>query len=168
MKKIVLTLSAILIFTNAYQQNSVSKAQSILIMEISAMVEWPAKEDGASFTIGILGESQIYSDLLSYKGNMISDGRKIEIAEFRTPQDIISCDILFIPFSNTRLIFEAGRYLKNQNTLIITERSGALKSGAAVNFILTGEGLSYETSPENAALYGLKISLQSVNLAVTR
>jgi hypothetical protein len=161
MKKFLLTLSAIMIFTKAYQQNTVSKAQSIMILEISGMVEWPQKEAGGAFVIGILGESDVYRGLSELCADRTIGGKNIEVVRFDNPGKISSCNVLFIPFSSTRMIYDARKNPGILNTLIITERSGALKAGAAVNFVLSGGKLGYEVSEENAALYGLKIAAEN-------
>lgn len=161
MKKILLTLSAIMIFTKAYQQNTVSNAQSMLILDISGMVEWPQKEAGGAFVIGILGDSDVYRGLSELCVNRTIAGKNIEIVKFNNLVGISQCDVIFIPFSNTRMIYDVPKKPGILKALIITERSGALKAGAAVNFVLTGGQLGYEVSEENAAIYGLKIMAES-------
>jgi hypothetical protein len=168
MKRFFLALCAILMIPNAYQQSSISRAQSILILEISEMVEWPADNKQKPFIIGILGESGIRPELEAYTRDKTLNSRDITVEIYEKPEEIKFCHVLFIPFSQTRLIYEAVKDIGYNSTLIITERSGGLKAGAAVNFLVNQEKVQFEISAENAAKHGLVINSGLKELAVKK
>ena len=129
------------------------------------MIEWPAHLREGPFVIGILGESDIQNELEAYTRDKTLDSRNIQIERYESPGDVNGCHVLFIPFSQTRLIYEVITCLGDNSALLITERAGALKAGSAVNFILTGEKMKFEISAENAERQGLKINTHLSELA---
>jgi hypothetical protein len=48
--------------------------------------------------------------------------------------------------------------LSSKNTLVITEKNGAIEQGSAINFVVIGDKLKFELSPGNATKYDIKIS----------
>jgi hypothetical protein len=158
MKKIVATFIALFIVTTAYMQTTISKAQTLFIYNFSRLMEWPPEYRTGNFVIGVLGTSEVASELEAYTKGKKVGVQDIEIIRYKTPQEIANCHILFVPFSRTKQVPEVIAALKGKSTLIITEKAGALDEGAAINFVMIEDKMKFELRAENANKYGIKLS----------
>jgi hypothetical protein len=165
MKKIVTTLIALLLASAAYMQTSIPKAQTLFIYNFSRLIEWPANYRTGNFIIGVLGTSDIATELELYtKGKKVGI-QNIEIVRYKLPAEIQQCHILFITFSKTKLMPEINGMINGKSTLLITEKSGALDVGAAINFVILEDKMKFELKADNASKYGIKFSSKLQEMA---
>ncbi len=159
----------ILINIGLYGQMGIPKAQAMFIFNFSRLIEWPGPYKNGPFIIGILGTSPVADELDVYtKGKKVGT-QDIQIIRYKTVQEITTCHILFIPFSRSKQLAEISSVLEGKSTLLITEKTGALKEGAAINFIILEDKLKFELNASNASKYGIKISskLEEMSLSGT-
>ena len=158
MKKTITTLLALFFVTTAYMQTTIPKAQTLFIYNFSRLIEWPANYRTGPFVIGILGTCEVANELVAYtKGKKVGT-QDISVMQYKTPQEISNCHILFVPFSRTKQITELLGVLSGKSTLIITEKNGALDEGSAINFVIVQDKMRFELKPENATKFGIKFS----------
>ncbi len=158
MRKILLIASILIYINQTYAQTDLSRAQSMFIYNFSRLIEWPANYKTGPFVIGIVGNSPIVGELKTYTAGKSVGSQPIMIKTFKEIADISACHILYVPFSETRQLPNILPQLASKNTLIITEKNGAIEQGAAINFVVIGDKLKFELSPANATKYDIKIS----------
>jgi hypothetical protein len=159
MKKTLATVFIALFFTSvAYMQTTIPKAQTLFIYNFSRLIEWPANYRTGPFIIGVLGASEVTVELESYTKGKKVGAQDINIIRYKTPQEITTCHILFVPFAKTKQIPEILGILNGKSTLIITEKAGALEEGAAINFVILQDKMKFELKPDNAIKFGIKFS----------
>lgn len=167
MKKLITTLIAMFLVSTAYMQTSIPKAQTLFIYNFSRLIEWPTNYRTGNFVIGILGTSDVATELETYtKGKKVGT-QNIEVIRYKAVTEIQSCHILFVPFARTKQITEVIAAMNGKSTLIITEKSGALDEGSAINFVILEDKMKFELKPENASKFGIKFSskLQEMSLS---
>jgi hypothetical protein len=165
MKKITAILIALFMVSNAYMQTSIPKAQTLYIYNFSRMIEWPTNYRAGNFVIGVLGSSEVANELETYtKGKKVGT-QNIEVVRYKAPAEIQNCHILFVTFARTKQLVEVFPVLNGKSTLIITEKSGALNDGAAINFVVMDDKLKYELKADNASKYGIKFSAKLQELS---
>jgi hypothetical protein len=158
MKKTLLTIIALLFASVAYMQTTIPKAQTLFIYNFSRLIEWPANYRSGPFVIGILGYSEVAPELEIYTKGKKVGAQDINVIRYKTPQEITTCHILFVPFAKTKQVPEILSMLNDKSTLIITEKEGALEVGSAINFVVIEDKLKFELKPENAVKLGIKFS----------
>src|SRR4030042_3322637 len=167
MKKTITTLFALFMVTSAYMQTAIPKAQTLFIYNFSRLIEWPASDRTGNFVIGTLGTTEVATELETYtKGKKVGT-QNIEIIRYKTPAEIQNCHILFVPFARTKQVSEVLAALKGKSTLIITEKSGGLDEGAAINFIIVQDKMRFELKPENATKFNIKFSSKLHEMAMS-
>ena len=158
MKKTLFTIIALFFMSVAYMQSTIPKAQTMFIYNFSRLIEWPPNSRSGNFVIGVFGATEITMELELYtKGKKVGT-RDIVIHRYKTLEEISDCHILFVPFERTKRMTEILNQLNGKSTLIITEKTGALNDGAAINFLLIEDKLKFEIKPDNASKYGIKLS----------
>ncbi|MBN1159326.1 MAG: YfiR family protein [Bacteroidales bacterium] len=165
MKRFFITLCAVFIFTTAYLQNTIPKAQTLFIHDFTLLTEWPESYRSGPFVIGVFGDSEILGELESYMEGRKVGSQNIRVVQFNSAEEISKCHILFIPFSMTRMIPEIRKHLDGKSTLLVTERSGALEAGSAINFVIICEKMKFEVKSENAYKYGISLSSELREMA---
>jgi len=147
-------------------QTEVEKAEAMFIYNYARLIQWPAEYQNGNFIIGVLGTTNVYSELVTYTAQKKVGFQAIEIKKFKTAEEVSKCHILFIPFSKTSIIPDVSNKIANYSTLIISEKNGAIELGAAINFMVTGTKLAFELKETNATKYGLKLSTRLKDMAV--
>jgi hypothetical protein len=165
MKKIFTILTGLFMVSTAYMQTSIPKAQTLFIYNFSRMIEWPANVRTGNFIIGILGNSEVASELENYtKGKKVGT-QEIQIIRYKTPSEIQICHILFVTFARTKQVPEVVSAISGKSTLLIAEKAGALDEGAAINFVILQDKMKFELKPDNATKYGIKLSSRLQEMA---
>jgi hypothetical protein len=167
MKKTLSFLSALFLFSNAFMQTSIPKAQTLFIYNFSRLIEWPPGYRTGNFVIGILGTSEVADELETYTAGKKVGTQTIEIARYKLPAEIKNCHILFVPFARSKQIAEIMAAVAGKSTLIITEKSGALDMGSAINFIILDDRLKFELKADNATRYGIKFSAKLQEMSMS-
>jgi hypothetical protein len=139
-------------------QTTIPKAQTLFIYNFSRLIEWPANYRTGPFVIGVLGASEVSVELESYTKGKKVGAQDISVIRYKTPQEISTCHILFVPFAKTKQVAEILGVLNGKSTLIITEKAGALEEGSAINFVILQDKMKFELKPENALKFGIKFS----------
>jgi hypothetical protein len=167
-KAVIIWIALIFMMPLSFCQTSIPKAQSLFIYNFSRLIEWPASARSGTFVIGILGSAgEIGTELTTYmKGKKVGT-QDIQVRVFKTVAEIQGCHILFVPFSRTKLLSEVIPSLSGKYTLIITEKSGALNEGAAINFMILEDKMKFEIKSDNATRYGIKFSAKLQEMAKT-
>ena len=89
-----------------------------------------------------------------------------EIQSFPTIASISKCHLLFVAADNASNIKEISNKLKAFSTLIVAEKPGCAKQGAAINFVIHDNKQKFELNKANAEKYNLKIGSSLAGLAI--
>jgi len=158
--------SLLVMFATAFNQTAIYKAQAMYIYDIIYLSEWPKEEYSGAFTIGILGNETLANELQEYTKTKKINNDNIDIINYSSISEVESCNVLFVSFSYTRQMSNILSIIDDKGTLIISEKNGALKQGAAINFIIRHDQLKFELSEENADRYGIKLSKKLMDMAI--
>ena len=152
----------------SYSQMGIPKAQAMFIFNFCRLIEWPAPYRTGPFKIAVLGTTAVADELEIYtKGKKIGT-QEIQIIRFKAVEEISSCHILFVPFARSKQLTAISTALQGtgKSVLIITEKSGALNEGSAINFIIQDDKLKFEMKGENASKNGIKVSSKLQEMAM--
>jgi len=168
MKRKVIILSQIfvlLLFFGVSASAQIAKFQAAYIFNFSRYIEWPKEFQNGNFVIGVVGiNEEVTTELKKIESTQKVFGRTVEVKVFASVEAIIPCPILYIPESQSDKI-EAINAKAANGVLIISNKSGAIKKGAAINFILVDNKLKFEIKKVTILSKGLKVSPELEKLA---
>lgn len=147
-----------------YAQQDEYKAKALFLYNFSRLIEWPGAT-GSDFIIGVYGDSPIVGELEKMVSGKMVGGKKIVVKVFNSSTPIYSCHILYVSSSANAQLAGILSKLGNGNTLVVGEVKGMVDSGAAINFVLNDNRLSFELDVENANRQGLRVSKTLENMA---
>jgi hypothetical protein len=167
MKKFLLAFSifAFLFFNGLSQVTSISQAQSMFIYNFSRLIQWPAGSSTGEFVIGVVGDNELYTSLLSFVANKKVGAQSIVVKKFEDPQSISRCQIIFVGNSKISKFPDVISRIQGFNSLLITEKRGMINSGSAIDFVLVEDKLKFVMNPENAVKYNLTVSKSLEDMA---
>ena len=172
MKKL-LTLSIILILFGSWSSDSVQLRnentpaiiKASFVYNFAKLVGWPDKKSDGNFTIGILGEANLYKQIVEkYSGKQIGN-QTIEIVQLLSSEQMPELHILFISRTSSDVTQIVSAKLNKNHTMIITEDDTGLSNGATLNFVVVDNQQKFEISETNAASQELTIGMMLKSLA---
>ena len=144
-----------------------AKIKAVYLYNFTKYVEWPSNYSEGNFIIDVYGNN---TALLTELGKMATSKtmgkQKIEIKPITSLDKLDKCHMLFIPSENSVTFSEILSKLKGKSTLIITEKPGLAKQGAAINFVVQDNKQKFEFNKANAEKYSLKVSSNLAALAI--
>ncbi|CAG0983690.1 hypothetical protein FLAV_01908 [Flavobacteriales bacterium] len=143
-----------------------AKIKSVFIYNFTKYIEWPKNYRQGNFIVGVLGESSLYKELENMAKTKKVANQDIELVKFNDSKAISNCHILIIPPDRSDELNNAIKQVKKNSTLIITEKEGLTKEGAAINFIVQTNKQKFELSKTNVEKYNLKVNSSLESLAI--
>lgn len=148
----------------AQTEEKEASLKAAFIYNFSKYIDWDTNSHANDFVIGIIGTSPLTASLNEIAKSNTIKNKKIIVRQFSKPEDIVYCQILFIPqkipFSLQSILDKAGK-----GVLTISEEDGFAKKGTAFNFIIIKDKLKFEANLKAIDGAGLKASSQLLKLA---
>jgi hypothetical protein len=141
-----------------------SAVKAAFLYKFAGYVEWPTPPvPDAPFVIATLAADELASELAAILPGRTVGGRTAIVRRVKEGDPLNDVQILFVGrgASDPRAAVEAGR---RQGALTVTDNG--LEHGAAINFVVVDNRVTFEVSLEAAARTGHRIS--SRMLAVAR
>jgi len=170
--KKLLILSTILLLFGSWvdnvqlqEKNTPAIIKASYVYNFAKLVGWPDAKSKGNFTIGILGDPDLYKQIVEkYSGKKIGN-QSIEIVQLLGVDQLPEMHILFISRQLSAKTGQIAEKLKKKNTMIITESEMGLREGATLNFVVIDNLQKFEISETNAGSQGLTIGSTLKSLA---
>lgn len=171
MKKIVFILFSLFFIQTGFKPAGVidtnAKIKAVFIYNFTKYIEWPKAYKEGEFTIGIIGESPLYSELTKMTQTKKVANQSLQVKKFNSIDELSKCHILYLSKDKSGEISSLLKSLKNNSTLIVTEETGLVDKGAGINFIIKDNRQKFELNKGNVEKYKLKVSSSLEALAFT-
>jgi hypothetical protein len=173
MKKLLLILlgltflSADVTIVRVQQEDTNAKIKAVFLYNFTKYIEWPPSYKEGNFVIGILGtNSNLIAELNKMAAQKMAGNQKIEVKILVSTAEAGKCHIVFIqPDKGTELADVVSK-CKGKSALIVTEKPGLAKQGAAINFVVQENKQKFELNKANAEKFNLKVSSNLASLAI--
>lgn len=130
-------------------------------------IEWPEAQNKGEFVVGILGDSPIMKELQALSASKKIKGRTIVIKKFTDPASISGCHLIYVASSKSSLMKALKEQMKSKPVLIVGEREGTAKKGAALSFVtLEDDGLKFDINKKEIEEHQLKIASALISLGI--
>lgn len=153
-KTLVIGLISLFAFTANAQMG---KFETLYMYNFTKMVEWPTNKKSGDFVIGIVGKGDVNKYATMLNGKLVGS-QKIVVKEFSSTSSASGCHILFLTTSKLGEFSAALAKSKSMNALLVTDKSGYGKKGAAINFLMLGAKLNFEINKSTMNASNLKSS----------
>lgn len=144
------------------------KAYSLFVYNFMKYVEWPEANSKNEFVVCIFGDSPIQKELqtLAASGKKVK-GKTIVVKTITKPEEANECQLLYVAPSKSSAMKTINALYKDKPILIVGEREGLAKKGAALSFVtLEDDALKFDINKKEIAEHQLKISSSLVSLGI--
>lgn len=148
-----------------FAQNS-ARYQALFVYNFTRYIQWPSSSNSQEFVIGVLGKSDIYSELQKLASDKHVGTSTIIVKQYANSAEIGKCQILLVAGEASAQVAQLAAQFQSKNTLIITERPGLYKKGASICFAMEDGKQKFEISKTNVSKTGLMVNNQLLDMAI--
>lgn len=142
--------------------------KAVFLFNFTQFVTWPSEPFADARTplvIGVLGDDPYGSYLdETVRGEEVG-GRPLVVKRFRSVDDIVACQILFISFPEVRRVQDVIARLKGRSILTVTDGIAPNQSGGIVRFVTENNHIRLQIDVQAAKAAGLTISSKLLRAA---
>jgi hypothetical protein len=134
-----------------------AKQRSFFIYNFTKNFEWPNKD--GNFIITVIGDSPgLVAELSNLAKSKKVGTQNMEIQNHPSAKECEKANIIFITTEKSLLLNDFVAKFKGKGTLIVTEKTGLAKVGAAINFIIEDNKINFELNKTVTTKAGLNVS----------
>lgn len=130
-------------------------------------IQWPDsafQDDNSPIVLAVTDAAPFGDALKALDGRRVGQ-RTLEVREYRKPEEMNSCHILFIPKSDRA---RATAYLRQVSTAPVAtvgETRSFMESGGMIRFVKRASNLRFQINPDSLREAALSVSSQLLKLA---
>ncbi len=163
----LLFTSLIVVGPQDQSEEASAKIKAIYIYNFTKYIEWPGNYKEGNFVVGVLGNNPpLLTELTKMAATKKVGSQKLEILNLSSFTDDSRCNIVYILPDNSTQLSDVVNKLKSKSTLIVTDKPGLAKQGAAINFIISENKQRIELNVTNIEKYRLKVASTLVDMSV--
>lgn len=143
-----------------------AKFKSSYIINFTKYIEWPGSYKDGTFVIGVIGNTPLLEELNKMATTKKVGLQNIEVKKFSAPSALTKCHVLYVASDMSGAMKDILGKIKGNSTLIVGEKSGMAKQGAAINFVVQDNKLKFELNKSNAEKYNLAVGSSLLPMAI--
>jgi len=165
-KRIGLGIIILLLSLTSYAQNE--KIKVTFIYSFTKYISWPAELSQGNFIIGVYGSPAMSQELKTIAQTRKVGIRTIEVLDFASTGSLQKCHIVYVPESKKADLDKVIEKYNSQAVVVVSDASGGIQKGAAINFIMADGKQNFEIRKENVEKNGIVVNSQLLNLGVVK
>lgn len=145
------------------QPDSEPQLESAYLVNFLKYVEWPAN-NRTTATICLFGRDTLGSYLSGHEGRQIG-GKELRIRRVNSPDDMLSCQVVYIPDVEEARIMAVLRWIQGMPILAASNADGFARSGGSIELLRSGGRVQFIVNADSLSRHGLVPSSQMLRLA---
>jgi YfiR/HmsC-like len=140
--------------------------EAAFLYRFAGFVSWPPGALGPSaFTIDVLGDDAVASDLERMQPRGVLNGKPVRIRSITDIGQLGDAQILYLGAGDAALLRRRLAQIAGRPVLVVTSQPGGLDDGSTINFLLVNRHVRFEISLPAARRAGLKLSADLLSVA---
>ncbi len=145
------------------------EVKAAFLEKFTRFIDWPAEvnmEDANKpFVIGLIGDCPFKSIIIEMYSRQKIKGKKVEIRNISTLDEIPHCNLLFISKSGNNRINQIISYTENKPILTISDEIEYAKRGVLITLFTEGNHIYFEINKNALQQSELYVSTLLLNLS---
>lgn len=163
---IVLTLLCGISFMSQGQERPTHELHSMMIYNFLKYVQWPGEMNTGEFTIGVIGDDDVFNTLNTWYGNKTRGDKTLIVKKYNSVAEIGNIQLLYVGGKAANDFEEIKAKIAGQSTLTITDKNGLGQKGSCINFRVVNNRLKFELNQGAVDENNLKVSSQLTSMAI--
>ncbi len=163
MLKKIFTL-ALLSFLISVSFAQTEKYYAGFIYNFTKNMEWPANKKSGDFVIAVVGDSPVINYLKQLAATKTVGTQKMVVKKVNSASEASGAHLIFLSKNKSGEVGSAQTVAKSSNALLVTEKAGLGKKGAAMNFIDNAGRIGFEINKSQLKACGIKINAKLESL----
>lgn len=145
---------------------ALDQIEAAFLYRFAGFVSWPpAALQAPAFTIAVLDDDAVASDLARILPNKELQGRPAQVRRIGSIAQLGDAQILYVGESDAHTLKRWLAAVAGRPVLLVTSQSGALDDGSDINFLIINDHVRFEVSPGAARRSGLTLSADLLSVA---
>lgn len=167
MKKTVLTFVAIAFSIGVWaQERATHEIHAAMLYNFIKYVQWPNEAEGGEFTVGVLGEDDVFNTLKTWYDGKPKGTKKYVIKKLASATEAANCQVVYLGKGKSKELETIVASIAGKSVLTITDGFGLAKKGSCINFKVVDGKLKFELNQANVTSQNLKVSGQLSSMAI--
>ncbi len=160
------TMATFPVFDAWAQQEIDYTLHAKFLYHFTKYVEWPEDRRAGNFVVGITGNDELYNTMTRMAQVKKIKGQTMVVLRVKNTDDPSNCHILFVGKSKNAALPGFVLKIGNKSVLVITERTGSIRQGSDINFVINNNNLNFELNSTGASGKRMAVSSELRNLAL--
>jgi hypothetical protein len=138
------------------------------LYNFSKFIDWPADAISGTFQIAVVGDKNVYQELVDLSKNKKQGNATYQILYFKNSNEITGVNqIIYLSNFYSGKIHDLSTKIETKGVLFVTEREGMTAQGSTISFLTDEKGsMGFELAKNNALKSQLVIHKQLEKLAL--
>lgn len=152
---------------DSFSQETDYKSYTLFVYNFMKYIEWPEAQSKGDFILGVYGDSPIMKELQSLASLKKLKGRNIIVKKITSDNEAEGCHLVYIVPSKSNIIKTFSESNRGKPLLIVAEREGMAKKGAAMSFVtMENDQLKFDINKAIIEKQNLKIPQSLIALGL--
>lgn len=169
MKHLSFKLAFAFVFLNLItfcQSPDNNQGKALFVYNFAKYIQWPEDADAEVFTIGVLGQKDVYEELAKLCEEKKINGLPVVVRMIDDPEKISDCKIIYISRGQNLFFKDMMGLIGNEKILLVTEGKEMVKQGADISMMKQDNRLAFEINKESITKKGLIVPNELMVLAI--
>ncbi|MBL4705998.1 MAG: YfiR family protein, partial [Flavobacteriales bacterium] len=99
-------------------KQAVAAQKALFFYSFATQIDWPSEFKSGNFVLGIYGDHELFSQLVSRLSSSKRGNQPFKIVEFKSSSEIKECHILYVDASKSQILAAKNKELRKSSTLI--------------------------------------------------
>ena len=162
-KNLLVVVFAFLIAGGLFAQDmkvlSLPKYYASCIFNFSRYVNWPADSKSGDFNIAVVGDKKVFEELQTLATGKSVGSQAMNVKYYKSVDELADFNhIVYLADWTCGNISKLTSKIGSKSTLVVCEREGMVKSGAAFDFVNVDGLMKFEMAKNTIEKSGLQVS----------
>src|SRR5690606_11747225 len=148
------------------EKDTAALIKASYLYNFAKLIDWPEAYKSGNFIISVMGSSNLHKELVKKYNSKQIGSQQIEIRKLSPTLNISKCHILYVGSESINMLPQIAETLKDKPILIVTDYTGSLENGSALNFEFVNGQWRYILKLKNATDKNLYIGSTPKSLAL--
>lgn len=163
MKKFVLIFVANVVMGSLWAQTTNHTAYSLFVVSFAKYSVWPQPDN--EFKIVVIGKSKVYEELVKLTTNKNLNGQPYKIVQAENVSEALDAELIYLSDNKSSMLDELNKATEGKAVMIVTEREGLAKKGAAFSLLVIDNKLRFDINHTELEKRQIKVATSLMNLA---